>query len=87
MNTLPNRYNYLDLRFHSYMYEYHDFRRNESPLIAFFRYVLNEERETIEDYSDKDVHDALKRQFNDFVSRWDDDCERAFERVILIVRN
>lgn len=87
MNSLPFKYNYLDLRFHSYMFEYEDFRKNEWPQVAFFRYVLNENRGAIEDYSDAEIHDALKRQFREFVGNWDNDCERAFERVILIIRN
>ena len=85
MCKLPLVYNYLDLRFHSYMFEYHDFvGRNEDPHVAFFRNIFNDERYTIEEYSDASIHEALKRQYEEFVGTWDEECEKAFNRVIIM---
>lgn len=85
MCKLPLSYNYLDLRFHSYMFEYHDFvGRNENPHVAFFRNIFNDERYVIEEYSDASIHEALKRQYEEFVGTWDEECEKAFNRVIIM---
>ena len=85
MCKLPLEYNYLDLRFHSYMFDYHDFvGRDENPNVAFFRNIFNDERYTIEDYTDTSIYDALKRQYEEFVGEWDEACEKAFDRVIIM---
>ena len=85
MCELPLMYNYLDLRFHSYMFEYHDFiGRDEDPRVAFFRYIFNDERHVLEDYSDASIHEALKRQYEQFVGTWNEECEKAFDRIIIM---
>ena len=83
MNDNKYKYTYLDLRFHPYMFEAVDFR-GENGVLEFFRHVLNEERYAIEDYSGKDIYEALRRQFEEFAGAWTDKCERAFERIYLI---
>lgn len=83
MNDNKYKYTYLDLRFHPYMFEAVDFR-GENGVLEFFRHVLNEERYAIEDYSEKDVYEALRRQFEEFAGTWTDKCERAFERIYLM---
>ena len=83
MNDSKYKYTYLDLRFHPYMFEAVDFR-SENGVLEFFRHVLNEERYAIEDYSEKDVYEALRRQFEEFAGTWTDKCERAFERIYLM---
>lgn len=82
MNDNKYKYTYLDLRFHPYMFEAID--RGENGVLEFFRHVLNEERYAIEDYSEKDVYEALRRQFEEFAGTWNEKCERAFERIYLI---
>ena len=85
MCKLPLVYNYLDLRFHPYMFEYDDFTgRDEDPHVAFFRYIFNDERYSIENYTDTSIYDALKRQYEEFVGEWDEECEKAFDRVIIM---
>jgi hypothetical protein len=83
MNDNKYKYTYLDLRFHPYMFEAVDFR-GENGVLEFFRHVLNEERYAIEDYSEKDVYEALRRQFEEFAGTWTDKCERAYERIYLM---
>lgn len=83
MNNNEFKYTYLDLRFHPYMFEAVDFR-GENGTLEFFRHVLNEERYAIEDYSEKDVYEALRRQFEEFAGTWTEKCERAFERIYLM---
>ena len=80
MNDNKYKYTYLDLRFHPYMFEAFDYR-GENGVLEFFRHVLNEERYAIEDYSEKEVYEALRRQFEEFAGTWTDKCERAFERI------
>ena len=80
MNDNKYKYTYLDLRFHPYMFEAADFR-GENSTYEFFRHVLNEERYAIEDYSEKDIYEALRRQFEEFAGTWTEKCERAFERI------
>ena len=80
MNDNKYKYTYLDLRFHPYMFDFADFR-GENSTYEFFRHVLNEERYAIEDYSEEDVYEALRRQFEEFAGTWTDKCERAFERI------
>ena len=81
MNNNEFKYTYLDLRFHSHMFDFADFKRGENHVLEFFRHVLNEERYAIEDYSVKDVYEALRRQYEEFVGTWNETCERAFERI------
>jgi hypothetical protein len=83
MHDNKYKYTYLDLRFHPYMFEAVDFR-GENGVLEFFRHVLNEERYAIEDYSEKDVYEALRRQFEEFAGTWTDKCERAYERIYLM---
>lgn len=83
MNDNKYKYTYLDLRFHPYMFEVVDFR-GENGVLEFFRHVLNEERYAIEDYSEEEVYEALRRQFEEFAGTWNDKCERAFERIYLM---
>lgn len=80
MNNNEYKYTYLDLRFHPHMFNATDFR-GENSTLEFFRHVLNEERYAIEDYSVKDVYEALRRQYEEFVGTWNDKCERAFNRI------
>ena len=80
MDNNEFKYTYLDLRFHPYMFEAGDFN-GENSRLEFFRYVLNGERYAIEDYSVKDVYEALRRQYEEFAGTWTDKCERAFERL------
>lgn len=80
MNDSKYKYTYLDLRFHPYMFEAADFR-GENSRLEFFRYVLNGESHAIEDYSEKEVYEALRRQYEEFAGTWSETCERAFERI------
>ena len=80
MNNNEFKYTYLDLRFHAYMFEAVDFR-GETGTLEFFRHVLNGERYAIEDYTVEDVHEALRRQYEEFVGTWNEKCERAFNRI------
>ena len=80
MNNNEFKYNYLDLRFHPYMFEAFDFR-GENGVLEFFRHVLNEERYAIEDYTVEDVYKALRRQYEEFAGTWNEKCERAFKRI------
>ena len=82
MNDSKYKYTYLDLRFHPYMFEAID--RSENGELEFFRHVLDEERYAIEDYSEEEVYEALRRQFEEFAGTWTDKCERAYERIYLM---
>ena len=86
MNSNEFKYTYLDLRFHPHMFEADDFR-GENKTLEFFRHVLNEERYAIEDYLVDDIYEAFRRQYEEFVGKWDDTCGEAFERAILIYLN
>jgi hypothetical protein len=83
MNSNEFKYTYLDLRFHSHMFEAADFR-GENATLEFFRHVLNEERYAIEDYLVDEIYEAFRRQYEEFVGKWNDTCSEAFERAILI---
>lgn len=80
MNDSKYKYTYLDLRFHSHMFEAADFC-GENATLEFFRHVLNKERYAIEDYSESDIYEALRRQYEEFVGTWNEKCEHAFERI------
>jgi hypothetical protein len=75
------QYTYLDLRFHPYMFEFDEYYRDENPILIFTRNVLTNERYAIEDFSEDDVYEAFRRQFEQFVGTWTDNNERAFNRV------
>lgn len=81
MNNNEYKYTYLDLRFHAHMFEAVDFR-GENGTLEFFRHVLNEERYAIEDYSESDIYEALRRQYEEFVGTWNEECEIAFNQVV-----
>lgn len=83
---MKKEYTYLDLRFHSYMFEYDEFRRDENPTLAFTRYVLGEERYAIEDCSEEDVYEAFRRQYEEFVGKWTEANERAFNRIYMMLQ-
>ena len=80
-NNNKYRYTYLDLRFHSYMFEFDEYRRDENPILIFTRNVLTNERYAIEDFSEDDVYEAFRRQYEEVIGRWTEANERAFNRV------
>lgn len=72
------KYNYIDLRLHSYMFEHADFDNVRS----FFRHIFTTERFALEDYEDNDIYEALRRQYEEFVGSWTNECENAFQSTI-----
>lgn len=78
MNNNCYIYNYIDLRLHPHMYNYHGYK----DVKTFFRYVISEEKNMISDYSEELIHEALRRQFEHFVGIWTDECENAAQSVI-----
>ena len=84
-NTLVKNYNYLDLRFHSYMFDIFYEYSGENAREDFFRHIVIEEKHVLEDYGDADIYEALRRQYEEFVGVWDEGCERAFNNVILLL--
>lgn len=76
INSLPVKYNYLDLRFHSHMFTNFDYEDTET----WMRSVFIEESCAIADYSTPDIYLAFRRQYEEFVGKWNDECERAIER-------
>lgn len=62
-------YNYIDLRLHHHMYNFHDYK----DVRTFFRSILTEERDMIEDFSPEAIFEALRRQFETFVGTWKDE--------------
>lgn len=80
MNSNEYKYTYLDLRFHPYMFNFSDYC-GENRTLEFFRHILNEEKYAIEDYSGADIYEALRRQYEEFVGKWDEKCERVFHRI------
>lgn len=78
MNNNCYIYNYIDLRLHPHMYDYHDYDNVRS----FFRHVISEEKCMIEDFSEESIHEALRRQFESFVGKWTDECEMAAQSAI-----
>lgn len=78
MNNNCYIYNYIDLRLHPHMYDYHDYK----DVKTFFRHVISEEKDMISDFSEELIHEALRRQFEHFVGIWTDECENAAQSVI-----
>jgi hypothetical protein len=68
------------------MFEFDEYYRDENPILVFTRNVLTNERYAIEDFSEDDVYEAFRRQFEQFVGKWTDDNERAFNRVYQAIR-
>lgn len=83
-SALVKQYNLIDLRIHPYMYTFHDYV-GENAKLEFFRHIMTEEKHVLTDFQDGDIYEAFRRQYEEFVGAWDKNCERAFNRVILIL--
>lgn len=78
MNNNCYIYNYIDLRLHPYMYDYHDYNNVK----AFLYHVISEERDMISDYSEELIHEAIRRQYEQFVGKWTNECEMAAQSAV-----
>lgn len=75
---MNHKYTYIDLRLHSYMFNYHDF----DNLKSFFRHIFVTERYALEDYEDIDIYEAFRRQYEEFCGRWSEECENVFQSTL-----
>lgn len=77
-------YTYIDLRLHSHMFNVNDY----SSVRDFFRSMFTEERYALEDKEDSDIYEACRRQWEEFVGDWNEECENEFQIALdIYVRN
>lgn len=81
---MDKKYTYIDLRLHSYMFNADDFDSTRE----FFRHIFNEEHHSLEDYSDEDIYEGFRRQYEEWVGTWTNECEEQFQVALdIYVRN
>lgn len=68
------KYNYADLRFHSYMYDAIDYSPSE-----FARHVVLNEGGMLDEISEEDFVEAFRRQYELIHSAWNDEIANALD--------